>query len=67
MDVQGHCLAVAVLQAKSMLVTPEAQVGRRLLEKNPGLFFAMLGSCKGAISNSSSLPDLRHCPPELRV
>lgn len=62
MDVQGHCMAVAILQAKSMLVNLEAQVGRHLLEENSGLHFAMLESCEGAISNSFSLPGFSHCP-----
>lgn len=55
-------MAVAILQAKSMLVNLEAQVGRHLLEENPGLHFAMLESREGAISNSFSLPGFRHCP-----
>lgn len=41
MGVQGHCLAVALLQAKSMIENLEEQVNRHLLEDNLGLLFAM--------------------------
>lgn len=61
MDVQGHCMAVALLQTKSMIANLEAQVDRHLLEENLGFHFATLEGYKGAKSIYSSLPGLRHC------
>lgn len=54
-------MAVALLQTKSRIMSPAAQVDVNLLEDNLGFSFAMLEGCKGVMNISSSLPGLRCC------
>lgn len=61
MGIQGYCMAVALLQTKSRMVSLAAQVDVNLLKENLRFHFAMLESCKGVMNISSSLPGLRCC------
>lgn len=61
MGIQGYCMAIALLQTKSRIVSLAAQVDMNLLKENLGFDFATLKGCKGLMNISSSLPGLRCC------
>lgn len=60
MGIQGCCMAVALLQTKSRIVSLAAQLDMNLVKENLWCHFVMLEGCKG-VMNISSLPGLRCC------